>query len=67
MAMQKGSILNTVFDRLKNAIDVVERLIDGGCAKHPEFGVVTSCPTVIFLFIFYKLVIIIFLFLFFTN
>ncbi|KRX09325.1 ATP:guanido phosphotransferase, N-terminal [Pseudocohnilembus persalinus] len=45
MAMQKGTILNAVFDRLKNAIDVVESLIDGGCAKHDEFGVVTSCPT----------------------
>lgn len=37
--------MNAVFDRLKNAIDVVESLIDGGCAKHNEFGVVTSCPT----------------------
>jgi len=45
MAMQKGTILNAVFDRLKAAIDVVEKLIDGGCAYSPTFGVVTSCPT----------------------
>ena len=45
MCMKKGSILNEVFDRLKAAIDVVEALIDGGCAYNDEFGVVTSCPT----------------------
>ena len=45
MCMQKGSILNKVFDRLKAAIDVVEKLIDGGCAYSPDYGVVTSCPT----------------------
>jgi protein-arginine kinase len=45
MAMKKASIINEVFDRLKAAIDVVENLIPGGCAKSPEFGVVTSCPT----------------------
>eukprot|EP00798_Chlamydomonas_sp_ICE-L_P020520 gene20520-27312_t len=45
MCMQTGVILNKVFDRLKSAIDVVENLIEGGTAKHPEFGVVTSCPT----------------------
>jgi len=32
MAMQKGTILNKVFDRLKTAIDTVEELIPGGCA-----------------------------------
>jgi len=32
MAMQKGTLLNAVFDRLKALIDVVERLIPGGCA-----------------------------------
>lgn len=42
--MQKGTILNKVFDRLKAAIDVVEAKIPGGCA-YSEFGVVTSCPT----------------------
>ena len=45
MAMQKGTKLNAVFDRLKAAIDVVESLIDGGCAKSADYGVVTSCPT----------------------
>lgn len=45
MAMQKGTVLNKVFDKLKTAIDVAEKLIDGGCAYHKEFGVVTSCPT----------------------
>jgi len=45
MAMKKSSVINDVFDRLKDAIDVVEDLIPGGCAKSPEFGVVTSCPT----------------------
>uniref|UniRef100_A0A7S4DCK0 Arginine kinase n=2 Tax=Heterosigma akashiwo TaxID=2829 RepID=A0A7S4DCK0_HETAK len=45
MCMQKGNILNKVFDRLKAAIDVVEELIPGGCAYSPDFGVVTSCPT----------------------
>jgi len=45
MCMQKGTILNLVFDRLKAAIDVVEALIEGGCAYSPDFGVVTSCPT----------------------
>jgi len=45
MAMKKSVKINDVFDRLKDAIDVVEDLIPGGCAKSDEFGVVTSCPT----------------------
>ena len=45
MCMGKGTILNDIFDRLKVAIDIVEDLIEGGCAKSAEFGVVTSCPT----------------------
>merc|ERR1711881_810764 len=45
MAMKKSTVINVVFDRLKAAIDVVEDLIPGGCAKSPDFGVVTSCPT----------------------
>jgi creatine kinase len=45
MAMQKGFILNKVFDRLKAAIDMVEKMIPGGCAKSANYGVVTSCPT----------------------
>ena len=43
--MKKGTILNEVFDRLKTAVDLCEKLIPGGCAKSPDFGVVTSCPT----------------------
>jgi len=43
--MKKGKLLNEVFDRLEKAVKVVESKIDGGCAKSPDFGVVTSCPT----------------------
>jgi protein-arginine kinase len=45
MAMKKSTMINDVFDRLKAAIDVVEDLIPGGCAKSNDFGVITSCPT----------------------
>jgi len=45
MAMKKSLKINDVFDRLKAAIDVVENLIPGGCAKSKDFGVITSCPT----------------------
>lgn len=45
MCMGKGTILTDVFNRLKTAIDIVEDLIEGGCAKSKTFGVVTSCPT----------------------
>lgn len=45
MCMKKSTCINEVFERLKAAIDVVEDLIPGGCAKSPDFGVVTSCPT----------------------
>jgi len=45
MAMKKSVLINDVFDRLKAAIDVVEDLIPGGCAKSKDFGVITSCPT----------------------
>ena len=45
ICMKKGSILNEIFDRLKAAIDVVEPLIDGGCAYNDDLGVITSCPT----------------------
>ena len=45
MCMTKTVILNEVFDRLKAAVDVVEDLIPGGCAKSGDFGVITSCPT----------------------
>jgi len=36
MAMKKAEAINDVFDRLKSAIDVVEKLIPGGCAKSPD-------------------------------
>ena len=45
MCMKKGVILNDIFNRLKKAVDIVENLIDGGCAKSSSFGVITSCPT----------------------
>jgi len=45
MCMKKSTVINDVFDRLKTAIDIVEELIPGGCAKSPDFGVITSCPT----------------------
>ena len=45
MAMKKSLKINDVFDRLKAAIDKVEDLIPGGCAKSKDFGVITSCPT----------------------
>jgi protein-arginine kinase len=43
--MKKGTNLNEVFNRLKNAVDVVQNKIEGGCAMSLDFGVVTSCPT----------------------
>jgi len=45
MAMKKSAVINDVFDRLKAAINVVEDLIPGGCAKSDWAGVITSCPT----------------------
>ena len=45
ICMHKGVFLNKVFDRLKIVVDLVEKMISGGTAYHPEFGVVTSCPT----------------------
>ena len=45
MCMKKGSMLNDVFDRLETAVNVVEKQIDGGCAKSEDYGVITSCPT----------------------
>ena len=45
MCMKKGVLLNEVFDRLKTAIDVTEKLVAGGFAYSKDFGVVTSCPT----------------------
>merc|ERR1719220_1224899 len=45
MAMKKSAVINDVFERLKAAIDYVEDLVPGGCAKSADFGVVASCPT----------------------
>ena len=45
MCMEKGSKLNTVFDRLKNALDVVNGIQGLEFAISRDYGVVTSCPT----------------------
>merc|ERR1711981_192642 len=45
MCMQKGTILNEVFDRLKTALDVVESIEGLEFARSDEYGYVTSCPT----------------------
>jgi protein-arginine kinase len=44
MCMKKGTILNDVFNRLKDACGVVEKYA-GKFAHSPNFGYVTSCPT----------------------
>jgi creatine kinase len=43
--MEKGSILNKVFDRLKGAIDVVNSIDGMDFAQSEQYGIVTSCPT----------------------
>eukprot|EP01051_Picozoa_sp_SAG22_P010207 SAG22_NODE_904_length_6586_cov_3.133498_2_plen_446_part_00 len=45
MCMEKGTILNKVFDRLKAALDVVNGIEGLEFAVSPDYGVVTSCPT----------------------
>merc|ERR1711907_765456 len=45
MCMQKGTVLNKVFDRLKAALDVVNSIEGLEFAFSPDYGVVTSCPT----------------------
>jgi protein-arginine kinase len=45
MCMEKGTVLNTVFDRLKGALDVVNGIEGLEFAISPDYGVVTSCPT----------------------
>ena len=40
----QGYVLNEVFDRLKDACDVVES-VSGKFAHSDKFGYVTSCPT----------------------
>ena len=44
MCMEKGTLLNTVFNRLENAERVVERQA-GPFARSVKYGYVTSCPT----------------------
>ena len=45
MCMEKGTVLNKVFDRLKGALDVVNGIDGLEFAISPDYGVVTSCPT----------------------
>jgi hypothetical protein len=45
MCMEKGTILNQVFDRLKAALDVVNSIDGLEFAVSDDYGVVTSCPT----------------------
>ena len=45
MCMKKGSVLNQVFDKLKNLVDLIESRLENGCKKSDVYGVVTSCPT----------------------
>ncbi len=45
MCMQRGTVLNDVFDRLKSALDVVESIEGLEFAYSADYGVVTSCPT----------------------
>ncbi len=45
MCMAKGTSLNSVFDRLKAALDVVENLDGLTFARSQDYGIVTSCPT----------------------
>ena len=45
MCMEKGTVLNKVFDRLKAALDVVNGIEGLEFATSAVYGVVTSCPT----------------------
>merc|ERR1719270_742097 len=45
MCMNKGTVLNDVFDRLKTAHDVIDGMEGLTFAKSEKFGYVTSCPT----------------------
>jgi creatine kinase len=44
MCMMKGTVLNNVFDRLRNAEKVVEQYADK-FARSEKYGFVTSCPS----------------------
>ncbi|MCI2399429.1 phosphagen kinase [Aliiroseovarius subalbicans] len=45
MCMERGTILNRVFERLKTALDKVSGFDGLTFAMSPDIGVVTSCPT----------------------
>merc|ERR1711990_77044 len=45
MCMYKGTVLNDVFDRLKEALDVVNDIEGLEFAHSEQYGMVTSCPT----------------------
>ncbi|MEM9581555.1 MAG: phosphagen kinase [Pseudomonadota bacterium] len=45
MCMERGTVLNRVFDRLKAALDVVSGIEGLSFAMSEDYGVVTSCPT----------------------
>jgi len=45
MAMKKGHVINVVFDRLKELLDVIEGIDGLSFASSPDYGMVTSCPT----------------------
>lgn len=45
MCMERGTILNTVFDRLHLALEIVGSIPGLEFATSPDVGCVTSCPT----------------------
>lgn len=45
MCMKKGSVLNEIFDRLKESLDIVDSIEGLEFAKSDTFGYITSCPT----------------------
>ncbi len=45
MCMERGTVLNRVFDRLKVALGVVSGIDGLDFAMSDQYGVVTSCPT----------------------
>ncbi len=45
MCMQRGTLLNAVFDRLKAALELIEGFEDLRFAWSEDYGAVTSCPT----------------------
>lgn len=45
MCMQRGTVLNDVFNRLKSMLDVVEGIEGLNFAYSATYGIVTSCPT----------------------